>query len=134
MPYALDLDGDDYTVADLLFKINHIVGTRPARSPEELKGSHLHMGTLNSVYAYLQGEYVVMPGHIGTPVSPGTGELRKEVAIAVTNREYALPDYVLSPEELSDGETFNPRPFRKNELETIVRCLKAEDDQREWTP
>lgn len=134
MPYPLNLDGDDYTVYELLFKINYIVGTRPANTPEGLRNSNLHMDTLNSVYAYLRGEYVVPPMVIGTSASPGIEELRKEVAIAVTNRGYDMPHYVLSPEELSDGEEFNPRAFWKSELETIVRCLKEAEDQREWTP
>lgn len=76
------------------------------------------MTTLNSVYAYLTGGFAVPPREINTEFSPGRGHVKILVA-----SEVGIDDYPFEP---------NPRPFRREELQSIAEKLVANSDKREW--
>lgn len=117
----------EYTVKQLRARIAYKAGMR--RRPD----SPLTMSTLNSVHAYLTGEFAVRPAVINTPKSPGREKLREEMAVLVYNESDGqhMDEYVPSTDE---GGEINPRAFRRSELEGIFRQMITTDDQREWTP
>lgn len=113
----------EYTCKELRQKIGILVGRR--QNPE----SSLHIGTLNSIYAHLTGEFHTSPKEVGTPLSPGVERIRWAVVIQVDNIGYDMSSYIPGPE---DGTKVEMRPFRKDELEMIAMCLNGTEDQREW--
>lgn len=77
--------------------------------------------TLNSLYAYLTGEFIVTPEMVLHPKSPNIEDVRYEVAMEMGFRQFPDP-----AEEL--------KTFRLGELRAIAKWLRENPDQREWTP
>lgn len=125
MADTIDLTDEDaeYTCKELRQKIGVLVGRR--QNPE----SSLHIGTLNSIYAHLTGEFHTSPKEVGTPLSPGVERIRWAVVVQVSNFGYDMSSYIPDPGE---GTKVNHRPLRKDELEEMAVCLNETEDQREW--
>lgn len=126
-----DTELDDMTRAELRVWIARTVAchTTP-RTP-------LDISSLNSVYAYLTGEFCVSPRDVGTSRSPGTARVREKVAIEVSNRagedDFAfgtMDGYLPDPDEDTSG--WEAQPLRKENLLAIASCLKWSDDKRSW--
>lgn len=105
-------------VKDARVKIGRQVGVRQSQSSE------LNKRVLNSMHAALTGEWYYDREHYRTPLSPPLEELREQVAIELANRDYELFGEIL------DEGRFPTRPFRRQELLTIVNALKLADDKR----
>jgi hypothetical protein len=89
--------------------------------------SRLDKGTLNSIYAYAEGEFSHDPRTDGDSTDPGW-ESRKAVFVDV-----AIAVGIADPEEGWDGPIEHlPDEFRHHELVTIALYLDENPDQREW--
>lgn len=74
--------------------------------------------TLNSIYAYLTGEYYFPKRHYRTRLSPPVGHLRHAVAA-----EAEIEGYDVTHRE-------NARAFRKAELIALCETVESASDQR----
>lgn len=104
---------DELRVVDARIAIASRVGLN--RNPR----SGLGKRDLNSIYAFLTGEFLFDKREYGTSESPSLRACR----IAVAD-EAGIDSY----DEYSSG-----RPFRLDELVELVRTLEAHRDQR-WRP
>lgn len=146
---VIDLDGDESTRQQLRDKIAVMVGCRN-------KGVPLNKSTLNSVYAYLTGEFYFPPRVRHRPDEPEF-EPRDDVFVAVaeaagiadideggdTNESGGDDDADSDDEDDADGEDDaddgwrtdegnRPQEFRKDDLRTIAETINQTDDQRDW--
>jgi hypothetical protein len=103
-------------------RIAHIVGCKTNWE------SPLDKRTLNSVHAYLTGEFYTPPGALNTPESPDF-EPRADIMVAV-----AAEADIADPESWAvDGESTMPKGFRSHELVALIEELKERGDRRSWT-
>lgn len=88
----------------------------------------LTKGTLNSVYAYVTGEFACDPWALHRPASCDFEERSKvmwDVAI-----EFGLDDWFPDIEDTEERERVPD--FSKANLETIYETLCETDDERDW--
>lgn len=115
-----DVEKSDVTRKDLRQKIAVMVGCKPSKT--QLKKS-----TLNSVYAYLEGEFCY-PRKVRYDSShPEYIPLEGVQEAVVYASGVGAPHDEWSP--IVDGQ---PGSFRKDELWELATKLHEEDDQRDW--
>jgi hypothetical protein len=102
-------------------RIAHIVGTKTYWE------TPLDKRTLNSVHAYLTGEFYTPPAALNTPDSPDFEPRADIMAAVVAESDIADP-------ELWAGEGGPaPRGFRSHELVALIEELNERGDNRSWT-
>lgn len=116
----LDKDVDDMRRWELRGKIAVLVGCNTNwRTP-------LSKSTLNSVYAYMTGEFHVQPARIHHQDATPRSEILLSVVYAAGIGD---PDDRWTP---TNGET--PRELRRDELQKLYEVMSDRGDQRSWTP
>lgn len=122
-----------FRVRQLRGRIGMKVGTNEGISRNPLKKP-----TLNSLYAYLTGEFFVSPQVMGTPLSPDRESIMRAVAdeadIITYDPVSPTPPKGVDPEDDDVDRPAGIRPFHKPELIDLCRALDKRDDKREWTP
>lgn len=115
------------TAKALRRKISVMVGHRPPRGRGGLK-----KGTLNSIYAYLTGEFYYPPRVENLRNAPEYRSKAEVLNAVVWKVEIPPVEYP------SDSEWFKPEwqpeQMRKGELYQLHQKLVKTPDQRSWTP
>lgn len=107
----------DMTVPEIRLSIGRIAGLKT--NPESRFGKK----ELNSIHAFLTGEWVYEPRHYGTPLSKDVNFVRMRVAMKA-----GISEYLPHPDDPPDHDTH--RPFRQSELVSLRDELKKSEDKR----
>jgi len=83
------------------------------------KNGYLEVGLLNSIHAYLTGEFAENPKFVGKPPGKSLQDYRRDVAVAADVSGYPT----------AEGEG---RRFRRDELAAILEAMRDSGDQRTW--
>lgn len=122
---------DDPRCKDLRLSIAMKVGRRQSYE------SPLSKKVLNSIHRYLSGEFHYPKKLHGTPSSSTVDEMRHDLCIILSNRDYEAFGEIVEGADTSrmvppsdrDAEA-ETRPFRKSELQELLEALHEEDDER----
>lgn len=104
---------DEFTVRRLSVAIARRAGYSPPTN------GYLEVGLLNSIHAYLTGEFAEKPKFVGKPQGKSLQDYRRDVAVAAD----------LSGYPTAEGKG---RRFRRDELATILQAMLESGDQRSW--
>lgn len=126
MAGTVSLDGDtsDLTRSDLRQKIAAYAGHRPR--PDTPLGKE----TLNSVYAYLTGEFYYPPAAANRPDHVDFSS-RKDVLVAVVYNSGIGEEADEWSRSVNKQEDM-PDALRRDELLTLAEKMKDTKDQRDW--
>lgn len=103
---------DELTVPELRAEVQSRAGVN------ELSYSAFTKSTLNSVYAYLTGEFYIKPDHIHLSRSDDRADVLEAVARAAEIEDW-LDDPVAQ--------------FNKDHIESLLEEMNERGDQREWS-
>lgn len=99
-------------------------------SCREAHPQRISKSTLNSVYAYLTGQFVVMPNYLYRPKEdpsfPNLADCRRLVIGAAGGAEFLGESMSSSPDPRIN------RHLNKRELEAIVEAMRDTSDKRDW--
>jgi|APHM01.1.fsa_nt_gi hypothetical protein len=91
--------------------------------------ARLPKAVLNSVYAYLTGEFLYPPRV--THDEEASKYVPKQAALQAVLKEAGVLD---DPDEWVTRSGNFPRGMRRDELVELCREMEDRDDQRDWTP
>lgn len=120
---AIDAAGDDATRRQLRQKIAVKVGRRT--NPD----TPLEKRVLNSVHAYLTGDFYYPPASENKPDHHAFESAAETLRAVVVVAEMGEPD-----DDWSMGLEEQPGGLRRGELAELVRKMDEEGDHRDWTP